>query len=183
MRSGAAPQRSKPTSVSVYQRALDLDLPTEAADAAARSRDHPKQEMISAPAGFPLAAAVAAFHAAFDLPRQALPCVDVGEKLSQLRVALLEEEVGEFVAATHARDLVGIADALGDIVYVAYGAALTYGIDLDLVLAEVHRANMSKLDSRGQPVKRADGKVVKSERYRPPDVRGALQQQLPLQLA
>jgi len=131
---------------------------------------------------FSVAAAVAAFHAAFDLPRRALPCVDIDEDLAQLRVALLQEEVGEFVVATHARDLVGIADALADIVYVAYGAALTYGLDLDLVLAEVHRANMSKLDSRGRPVKRADGKVIKSDRYRSPDVRGALQLQLPLHL-
>jgi predicted HAD superfamily Cof-like phosphohydrolase len=112
-----------------------------------------------------------------------MPCVDVGEDLAQLRIALLEEEVCEFAAATRAGDLVGIADALADIVYVAYGAALTYGIDLDLVLAEVHRANMSKLDSRGRPAKRPDGKVIKSDRYQPPDVHGALQLQLPLSLA
>lgn len=182
MRSGYVPLRGSRTLVSEDQGALDLDVPTEVADCAPQLRHHPTRAVKSARADLPVAAAVAAFHAAFDLPRRALPCVDVGENLAQLRVALLEEEVGEFVVATRARDLVGIADALADIVYVAYGAALTYGIDLDLVLAEVHRANMSKLDSRGRPVKRADGKVVKSDRYRPPDVRGALQLQLPLQL-
>jgi predicted HAD superfamily Cof-like phosphohydrolase len=93
---------------------------------------------------------------------------------------LLSEEVGELRDATATRDIVGIADALADIVYVAYGTAVTYGLDLDAVLAEVHRANMSKLDADGRPVLRADGKVLKSARYRPPDVAGVLAQQLPL---
>jgi predicted HAD superfamily Cof-like phosphohydrolase len=70
--------------------------------------------------------------------------------------------------------LIGIADALADIVYVVYGAALTYGIDLDAVLREVHRSNMSKLDSDGKPVLRADGKVLKSDRYVRPDIAAAL---------
>jgi predicted HAD superfamily Cof-like phosphohydrolase len=95
-------------------------------------------------------------------------------------VRLLEEEVEEFAAASAARDLVEIADALGDLVYVAYGSAVTYGIDLDAVLAEVHRSNMSKLDADGHPVLRSDGKVMKSDRYTPPDVAGVLQQQTPL---
>ena len=71
-------------------------------------------------------------------------------------------------------DLVGIADALADIVYVAYGTALTYGIDLDAVLHEVHRSNMSKLGSDGKPLIREDGKVLKSERYFPPDIESVL---------
>ena len=183
MRSGRALLRSRRTTVSEHQEALDLDLPTEAADSARKSQDYSTRARNPAHAAFRVAAAVAAFHAAFDLPRRAMPCVDVGEDLAQLRIALLEEEVCEFAAATRAGDLVGIADALADIVYVAYGAALTYGIDLDLVLAEVHRANMSKLDSRGRPAKRPDGKVIKSDRYQPPDVHGALQLQLPLSLA
>jgi len=92
----------------------------------------------------------------------------------------LEEECNEYVAAVAARDLVGIADALADIVYVVYGTALTYGIDLNLVLGEVHRANMSKLDSSGRPLKRDDGKVVKSDRYSPPDIAAVLKLQSPL---
>jgi predicted HAD superfamily Cof-like phosphohydrolase len=126
--------------------------------------------------------AVAAFHAAFDLPRRPLPHADVSSELAQLRVDLLEEEVGEFADATRDQDIVAMADALGDIVYVAYGAAVTYGIDLDAVLAEIHRSNMSKLDANGRPVLREDGKVLKSSRYRPPNVKRVLAEQLELPL-
>jgi predicted HAD superfamily Cof-like phosphohydrolase len=124
------------------------------------------------------AAAVAEFHAAFNLPRQTQPSLDVEQSLETLRVSLLEEEVGELVSATHARDLVGIADALADITYVVYGTALTYGIDLDSVLGEVHRSNMSKLDQDGKPIIRTDGKVLKSERYSPPNIAAVLQRQV-----
>jgi predicted HAD superfamily Cof-like phosphohydrolase len=120
-------------------------------------------------------AAVAAFHLAFDLPRRVTPSiVAASEGLIQLRITLLEEEVAEFKEAAQKRDLVAVADALADIVYVAYGAAVTFGIDLDAVVAEVHRANMSKLDEHGRPVLRSDGKVCKSDRYRPPDIASVL---------
>jgi predicted HAD superfamily Cof-like phosphohydrolase/ADP-ribose pyrophosphatase YjhB (NUDIX family) len=121
-----------------------------------------------------VARAVAAFHEAFDLPRQESPNVDIDASLAALRVALVEEEVGELVQAVAEHDLTAIADALADIVYVAYGTALTYGVDLDSVLAEVHRANMSKLGTDGRPVRREDGKVLKSDRYTPPDVTAVL---------
>ena len=121
-----------------------------------------------------IAAAVAEFHMAFNLPMRQLPSTEIDHALARLRVALLEEEVGEFVAASEKGDLVGIADALADIVYVVYGTALTYGIDLDMVLREVHRSNMSKLGSDGKPLIRADGKVVKSEKYFPPDIESVL---------
>jgi predicted HAD superfamily Cof-like phosphohydrolase len=127
-----------------------------------------------------VAAAVAEFHAAFNLPWQTRPSVNVERSLEMLRISLLEEEVSELVTATHARDLVGIADALADITYVVYGTALTYGIDLDSVLSEVHRSNMSKLDRNGKPIIRADGKVLKSECYSPPNVVAVLQHQVAL---
>lgn len=123
---------------------------------------------------------VAAFHRAFDLPRRARPSTDVSADLAMLRVALLEEEITEFTVATNARDIIELADALADIVYVTYGAALTYGIDLDAVVREVHRSNMSKLDRHGRPVLRADGKVIKSDRYRPPDLAPVLLRQAAL---
>jgi predicted HAD superfamily Cof-like phosphohydrolase len=130
---------------------------------------------------FSPASAVLAFHKAFSLPRRANPNIaDLPQSLIDLRIALLEEEVSEFKDAALKRDLVGAADALADVVYVAYGAAITLGIDLDMVVAEVHRANMSKLDEHGQPVMRADGKVCKSNRYRPPDIVTVLATQLPL---
>jgi predicted HAD superfamily Cof-like phosphohydrolase len=121
-----------------------------------------------------LAGAVATFHEAFDLPRQTSPSIAVDDALAKLRVSLMEEEFGELVQAVAERDLIAIADALADIVYVAYGTALTYGVDLDAVLQEVHQANMSKLDADGRPIRRADGKVLKSERYSPPDVAAVL---------
>lgn len=127
-----------------------------------------------------VAAAVAEFHGAFNLPYQMQPSINVERSLEMLRISLLEEEVSELVTATQARDLVGIADALADITYVVYGTALTYGIDLDSVLSEVHRSNMSKLDCNDKPIVRADGKVMKSERYSPPDVAAILQHQVTL---
>jgi len=127
-----------------------------------------------------ICASVLEFHQAFDLPHEPLPTIQVSDVLAQLRVRLLREEVDEFIDATARRDIVALADALADVVYVAYGSAITYGIDLDAVLREVHRANMSKLDERGRPIHREDGKVLKSRRYRPPDVVSVLEQQLEL---
>jgi predicted HAD superfamily Cof-like phosphohydrolase len=126
-----------------------------------------------------IAAAVAEFHEAFNLPMSDVPTAEIDGCLAKLRVALLEEEVGEFVTASEKGDLVGIADALADVVYVVYGTALTYGIDLDAVLLEVHRSNMSKLGPDGKPLIRGDGKVLKSERYFPPDVSAVLHRQAP----
>ena len=114
-----------------------------------------------------------------NLPMRHVPSADVDPVLARLRVALLQEEVGEFVAASERRDLIGVADALADIVYVAYGTALTYGIDLDAVFHEVHRSNMSKLGSDGKPLIREDGKVLKSEQYFPPDIESVLRRQEP----
>ena len=102
------------------------------------------------------------------------PSADVDKSLAKLRVALLQEEVGEFITASEKGDLVAIADALADIAYVVYGTALTYGIDLDSALREVHRSNMSKLGNDGKPLIRDDGKVLKSVRYFPPDIASVL---------
>jgi predicted HAD superfamily Cof-like phosphohydrolase len=77
-------------------------------------------------------------------------------------------------------DIVSIADALADIVYVACGTALTYGIPFDRVFAEVHRSNMTKFGPDG-PYLRADGKVMKGPDYEPPDIAGCLARDLPSQ--
>jgi predicted HAD superfamily Cof-like phosphohydrolase len=130
-----------------------------------------------------IASAVAEFHGAFNLPMRQLPSTEIDYSLARLRVDLLEEEVGEFVTASEKEDLIGITDALADIVYVVYGTALTYGIDLDAALWEVHRSNMSKLGSDGTPLIRSDGKVLKSEHYFPPDIAAVLSRQAPLSLA
>lgn len=126
---------------------------------------------------------VNAFHRAFGLPRRRSPSLEgVDRALIELRTRLLDEETAEFADAAARRDLVAMADALADIVYVAYGTALSFGMDLDAVLREVHRSNMSKLDESGRPVMRDDGKVLKSPRYSRPDVAGVLAEQYELPL-
>lgn len=114
------------------------------------------------------------FHRAYGLPIRSAPTAAVGPDQVALRQALIEEEVRELADAARLGDVVGVADALADIVYVAYGTAHVYGIDLDAVLDEVHSSNMTKLGADGRPVRRADGKVLKGPDYRPPDVRGVL---------
>lgn len=80
------------------------------------------------------------------------------------------EECAEYQAAAEAADVVEIADALADIVYVAYGTALAHGIDLDAVLDEVHSSNMSKIGADGVVLLRPDGKVMKGPGYFRPDI-------------
>jgi predicted HAD superfamily Cof-like phosphohydrolase len=114
------------------------------------------------------------FHRAYGLQVRDSPTVAVGADQVELRLALIEEEVGELAEAARAADLVGVADALADIVYVAYGTAHVYGIDLDAVLDEVHASNMTKLGADGKPIRRADGKVLKGPAYRPPNIADVL---------
>jgi predicted HAD superfamily Cof-like phosphohydrolase len=115
---------------------------------------------------------LAEFHEVFDVPRQAAPG-PLSEELAAVRQRLLDEEVGEVAEAVQGGNLAEIAHELADVVYVTYGTALAYGIDLDVVLAEVHRANMSKLGPDGKPIV-ANGKVQKGPGYQPPDVAGVL---------
>jgi predicted HAD superfamily Cof-like phosphohydrolase len=137
-------------------------------------RDAPRE-----PYSEPLRAATD-FHRLFRLPQQSRPVAEISPELAALRIALLEEEVRELTQAISEADLIGIADALADIVCVVYGTAVTYGIDLDAVVQEVHKSNMTKLDSSGRPLLRADGKVIKSDQYIPPDIAGVLANQRPL---
>jgi predicted HAD superfamily Cof-like phosphohydrolase len=88
---------------------------------------------------------------------------------ARLRVSLLDEEMDELALAVFDRDIVEIADALTDILYVVYGTGHAYGIDLDACFAEVHRSNMSKFEN-GLPLKREDGKILKGKHYSPPDL-------------
>ncbi len=108
------------------------------------------------------------FHETYGVPIRTKPIAQPPE--SDLRTRLLAEEVQEYYDAVAAGDVVEVADALADIVYVAYGSALSHGIDLDAVIAEVHRSNMSKLGADGKPVLREDGKVIKGPGYFRPDI-------------
>jgi len=90
-----------------------------------------------------------------------------------LRVRLLREEFDEYIKAENEDDIVEIADALADIIYIACGTAVSYGIPLDKVFDEVHRSNMAKLVD-GKPIRRDDGKVLKPEGWTPPDTKRAV---------
>lgn len=88
---------------------------------------------------------VAQFHRTFDLPVKYEPSMNSFRAYGELRRDLIVEEANEFRAAVRNDDLVEAADALADLVYVVYGAAITFGLDLDAILEEVHRSNMTKL--------------------------------------
>ena len=91
----------------------------------------------------------------------------------KLRVKLLREEVREYMDGESFNNIIEVADALADIIYIACGTAVSYGIPLDDVFAEVHRSNMAKLVN-GKPIYREDGKVLKPEGWMPPDIKGVL---------
>jgi predicted HAD superfamily Cof-like phosphohydrolase len=115
------------------------------------------------------------FHQRFGLPCSDHPSWP-GETLHRLRVLLIEEELAELRNAGEARNLVAVADALADLLYVVYGAAEAYGIDLEPVFREIHRSNMSKGDP--QVVRRPDGKILKGDHYSPPQVAEVVEMQL-----
>ena len=92
----------------------------------------------------------------------------------ELRLELIQEEVDELGEAMEQRDMVGIADALTDILYVVYGTGHSYGIDLDECFQEVHSSNMSKLGEDGKPIRRDDGKILKGPNYFEPDLESIL---------
>lgn len=93
----------------------------------------------------------------------------------KLRVELIVEELSELEDANEEQDLVAVADALTDILYVTYGAGHAYGIDLDACFKEVQRSNMSKLGEDGEPIYREDGKVLKGPNFSEPDLKSVLQ--------
>lgn len=101
------------------------------------------------------------------------------DKIIKLRNALIEEEYDELQEGILNKDLVAIADALTDILYVVYGAGHAYGVDLDACFSEVHRSNMTKLQPNGTVLKNESGKVIKPETYQPPNLKGVLESQLP----
>ena len=92
----------------------------------------------------------------------------------ELRIELIQEELEELSDAVADRDMVQIADALTDLLYVVYGAGHSFGIDLDECFQEVHSSNMSKLGEDGRPIYREDGKVLKGPSFFEPDLEGIL---------
>ena len=92
------------------------------------------------------------------------------DKINKLRLDLIKEELDELSEAIQNKDLLEVADALTDILYVTYGAGHAFGIDLDKCFDEVQDSNMSKLDEKGKPIYNDAGKVMKGPNYYKPDL-------------
>ena len=92
------------------------------------------------------------------------------DKINKLRIDLIKEELDELQEAMENNDLLEVADALTDILYVTYGAGHAFGIDLDKCFDEVQNSNMSKLDESGEPIYNESGKVMKGPNYFKPDL-------------
>ena len=93
------------------------------------------------------------------------------EKINKLRYDLIKEELDELEVALNNKDILEVADALTDILYVAYGAGHAFGIDLDKCFEEVQNSNMSKLDDNGKPIYNESGKVMKGPKYFKPNLK------------
>ena len=92
------------------------------------------------------------------------------DKINKLRLDLIREELAELTEAMNNKDLLEVADALTDILYVTYGAGHAFGINLDKCFEEVQNSNMSKLDENGKPIYNEHGKVMKGPNYFKPDL-------------
>lgn len=115
---------------------------------------------------------VADFHTTYGLRFNSQPIANIDEKISVLRYDLLNEENQEYLEAVQNNDIVEIADALGDMLYILYGTILAHGLQdkMEAVFEEIHRSNMSKLDANGKPIYREDGKVLKGPNYFRPNL-------------
>jgi len=120
--------------------------------------------------------AVKAFHTAFKIGYRETPKADLGSDKNILRHKLMQEENDEYLDAANANDLVEVADALGDMLYILCGTIIEHGLQykIEEVFEEIQRSNMSKLGENGEPIYRADGKVLKGPNYFKPDIKAIL---------
>ncbi|AOZ98208.1 pyrophosphohydrolase domain-containing protein [Flavobacterium commune] len=111
------------------------------------------------------------FHTAFGIGHSENPIADLGETKKTLRYHLMKEENEEYLEAVKNNDLVEIADALGDMMYILCGTIIEHGLQdkIEAVFDEIQRSNMSKLGEDGKPIYREDGKVMKGPNYFKPD--------------
>lgn len=121
------------------------------------------------------------FHKAFGLGIQESPVADLGVEKNLLRYELMREENEEYLEAARNNDLVEVADALGDMLYILCGTIIEHGMQhkIEQVFEEIQRSNMSKLGADGKPIYREDGKVLKGPHYFKPDIKKILDQQDP----
>lgn len=121
--------------------------------------------------------AVSEFHEAFGLGISSAPTAELGLEKNLLRYKLMREENEEYLDAANQGDLVEVADALGDMLYILCGTILEHGMQhkIEEVFEEIQRSNMSKLGADGKPIYREDGKVLKGPDYFTPDISGILE--------
>lgn len=121
-------------------------------------------------------AAVTDFHRAFGLEVNKKPTVSIADEVKLLRYNLMKEENEEYLEAVKNNDLVEVADALGDMLYILCGTIISHGMQdrLEAVFDEIQRSNMSKLGKNGKPIYREDGKVMKGPNYFKPDIASIL---------
>ena len=121
-------------------------------------------------------AAVRLFHNAFGLGISETMKADLGENTNTLRFNLMDEENKEYLEAAQNNDLVEVADALGDMLYILCGTILEHGMQykIEEVFEEIQRSNMSKLGADGKPIYREDGKVLKGPHYFRPNIQEIL---------
>lgn len=121
-------------------------------------------------------AAVQEFHTAFKIGYKNEPVADLGESKNLLRYKLMREENEEYLEAAQNNDLVEVADALGDMLYILCGTIIEHGMQhkIEEVFNEIQRSNMSKLGEDGQPIYREDGKVLKGPNYFKPNIKEIL---------
>lgn len=120
---------------------------------------------------------VAEFHNVFQIGNEENPKAVLSQADYMLRYKLMREENEEYLEAAENGDMVEIADALGDMMYILYGTILKHGLQdvIEEVFEEIQRSNMSKLDGDGNPIFREDGKILKGENYFKPNIKAILE--------
>ena len=120
--------------------------------------------------------AVKTFHKAFKIVYRTTPKADLGVAKNKLRFDLMKEENEEYYEAAQSNDLVEVADALGDMLYILCGTIIEHGMQhkIESVFDEIQRSNMSKLGADGKPIYREDGKVLKGPNYFKPNIKAVL---------
>ena len=120
------------------------------------------------------------FHRIYKLGNSEKPIGKLENQKENLRFDLMKEENEEYLEAAKNGDIVEVADALGDMMYILCGTIIEHGMQhiIEEVFDEIHRINLSKLDENGNPIYREDGKVIKGPNYFPPDIKKIMKKYL-----
>ena len=116
------------------------------------------------------------FHNTYKLGYSKTPIANLGNSKNKLRFSLMSEENEEYLEAANNNDMIEVADALGDMLYILCGTIIEHGMQykIDKVFSEIQNSNMSKLDDDGNPIYRKDGKVLKGPNYFKPNIKEIL---------